>query len=150
MIKIGEIAKLVNVNVKTVRYYEELGLFTPAHVDKWSGYRYYDDKNIEKLEQILYLKELGFSLKQIKNLNEDTIREKTQELKKQRERIERNLYDLSFYRKEGGEIKMEKTFINREKRHFYSGNGRAETTSTGTLNRIIMSLKKSIKKSAFF
>lgn len=63
----------------------------------------------------MYLKNLGFSLNEIKNLSEDVINEKKQDLKRQKEHIEQSLRDISFYKKEKGEIKMEKAFINDEK-----------------------------------
>lgn len=40
MIKIGDFAKIFNISIKTVRFYEEKGLITPAFVDIYSGYRY--------------------------------------------------------------------------------------------------------------
>ena len=62
MYKIGELSKLTDVPVKTIRYYDELGLLAPSYVDRYTSYRYYDEANMEKLFQILLLKELGYSL----------------------------------------------------------------------------------------
>jgi len=62
---IGEMSKLHNVPVKTLRYYDEIGLFTPAEVDGLNGYRYYAIEQFEQLNTINYLKFLGFPLKDI-------------------------------------------------------------------------------------
>jgi DNA-binding transcriptional MerR regulator len=64
--KIGEFSKLVNVPVKTLRYYDEISLFKPKEVDIFSNYRYYLESQIEDLNIILELKEAGFMLEEIK------------------------------------------------------------------------------------
>ena len=65
MLKIGEFAKLFDVSIKTIRFYEEKNLLKPTYIDEFSGYRYYDENNIEVMKNILYLKDLGFSLEEI-------------------------------------------------------------------------------------
>lgn len=62
MIKIGDFAKMFDVSIKTVRFYEQKGLLKPCFIDVYSGYRYYNEKNIEEMTVILNLKDLGFSL----------------------------------------------------------------------------------------
>ena len=64
MLKIGEFSRLARVSVKTLRYYADLGLLKPAYVDRYSGYRYYSLEQLPRLNRILALKELGFSLVQ--------------------------------------------------------------------------------------
>ncbi|GEL77615.1 MerR family transcriptional regulator [Tenuibacillus multivorans] len=64
---IGEISKLHNIPVKTLRYYDEIGLFKPVEVDEHTNYRYYSIDQFEHLNTINYLRELGISLKDIKN-----------------------------------------------------------------------------------
>ncbi|MBN1487082.1 MAG: GyrI-like domain-containing protein [Anaerolineae bacterium] len=68
MLKIGELSKLAQVSVKTLRHYDKLGLLKPAWTDRFTGYRYYILEQIPHLNRILALKELGFSLEQIKPL----------------------------------------------------------------------------------
>lgn len=68
--KIGKFSKLVNVPVKTLRYYDEIDLFKPQEIDLFSGYRNYSEKQIDDLEVILSLKEVGFSLEEIKKILE--------------------------------------------------------------------------------
>jgi len=70
MLKIGEFSKVGQVSVKTLRYYDTVGLLKPIHVDPTSRYRYYSFEMLPKLNRILALKELGLSLEQIKRLLE--------------------------------------------------------------------------------
>jgi effector-binding domain-containing protein len=71
MIKIGDFSKLSLVSIKTLRYYDEMGLLKPVHVDQFTGYRSYSADQLARLHRILALKDLGFSLEQIASvLNE--------------------------------------------------------------------------------
>ena len=65
MFKIGEFSKLVQVPVPTLRYYDQVGLLKPIEVDPLTGYRYYSASQMPRLNRILALKGLGFSLEQI-------------------------------------------------------------------------------------
>lgn len=69
--KIGEFSKLCQVTVKTLRHYEEIGLLIPIEVDEWTGYRYYDINQLRRMNRIVYLKQLGFSLEEITELFEE-------------------------------------------------------------------------------
>ncbi|MET3291543.1 UNVERIFIED_CONTAM: effector-binding domain-containing protein [Brevibacillus sp. OAP136] len=71
MFLIGEIARLFQIDIRTLRYYDEIGLFKPAHVDKHSGYRYYSIEQFEQLNTILYLKALAIPLKHVKQFLEN-------------------------------------------------------------------------------
>jgi effector-binding domain-containing protein len=72
MLTIGEYSRLTHIPAKTLRYYDEIGLFRPVKVDSLTGYRYYSMEQLPRLYRILSLKELGLSLNQILNvLNED-------------------------------------------------------------------------------
>lgn len=65
--KVGELAKLAGLTVRTLRYYDQIGLFSPSgHTD--SGHRIYTESDIAQLQQILSLKDLGLSLDQIKSV----------------------------------------------------------------------------------
>jgi DNA-binding transcriptional MerR regulator len=70
MLKIGEFSRLSYVTVKTLRYYDQLGLLKPAEVDRFTGYRYYSASQLPRLNRILALKDLGLSLEQIGQLLE--------------------------------------------------------------------------------
>ena len=79
MLTIGEYSRLTQVPSKTLRYYDEIGLFTPMKIDPETGYRYYSMKQLPLLYRILSLKELGLTLKQISNVLNETI--STEELR---------------------------------------------------------------------
>ena len=68
MFRIGEFSKLSQVPVKTLRYYDEIGLLRPAKVDDFTGYRYYSADQLPRLNRILALKDLDLSLAQIGEL----------------------------------------------------------------------------------
>jgi DNA-binding transcriptional MerR regulator len=68
MFRIGEFSKVAQVPGSLLRYYDQIGLLKPEHVDKWTGYRYYSAKQLPRLHRILALKELGLSLEQIERL----------------------------------------------------------------------------------
>ena len=65
MFRIGDFSKLSQVSVRALRYYEEVGLLKPVEVDRFTGYRYYAVDQLPRLNRILALKDLGFSLEQI-------------------------------------------------------------------------------------
>lgn len=67
-LKIGEFSELNQVSVKTLRYYEEIGLLVPFEIDEWTGYRYYKVIQMQTMEKIRTLKRLGFSLEEIKEI----------------------------------------------------------------------------------
>ena len=73
MFKIGEFSKLSQVTVKTLRYYDQIGLLQPAEVDRFTGYRQYSASQLPRLNRILALKDLGLSLDQIGQLLEDDL-----------------------------------------------------------------------------
>ena len=73
MYKIGELSKIVDIPIKTLRYYDEVGILPPAHIDQFTGYRYYDDESILNIEMIKSLKSVNFTLQEIKEymINKD-------------------------------------------------------------------------------
>jgi effector-binding domain-containing protein len=70
MFKIGEFSRFSQVTVKTLRYYDQIGLLKPVEVDRFTGYRYYSASQLPRLNRILALKEMGLSLEQIIELLE--------------------------------------------------------------------------------
>lgn len=65
MFRIGEFAQIAQVSGRQLRFYDQLGLLRPAHIDHQTGYRYYTIRQLPRLNSILALKELGLSLEQI-------------------------------------------------------------------------------------
>ena len=66
--KIKEFAEYTGVSVRTLHYYDEIGLLNPAYVDKFTGYRYYDEYSVLRMQEILFYRELDFSLKSISEI----------------------------------------------------------------------------------
>ncbi len=73
MIRIGDFSKLSRVSIKTLRYYDNMDLLKPVHVDDWTGYRYYAFEQLARLNRILALKDLGFSLAEITELLDEQV-----------------------------------------------------------------------------
>lgn len=73
MYTVGEFAHLAHVSKRLLRYYDEIGLFKPDQIDRFSGYRYYSAGQMSQLNRILALKELGLTLNQIQRALEDDV-----------------------------------------------------------------------------
>lgn len=68
MLKIGEFSKLAMVTVKTLRFYDEVGLLKPHQVDEWTGYRYYDSRQLFVIHKIVALRQAGLTIDEIKSV----------------------------------------------------------------------------------
>lgn len=73
MYKIGDFSQLGQVTVRTLHHYDRLGLLAPGHVDQFTNYRYYTADQLPRLNRILALRDLGFSLEDIGQMLEDEI-----------------------------------------------------------------------------
>ncbi|MCM3781777.1 MerR family transcriptional regulator [Neobacillus mesonae] len=92
---IGEISKLFQIDIRTLRYYDEIDLFKPAEVEINTGYRYYSIDQFEQLNTILYLKTLGIPLKNIKQfLDHRDIDHILQLLQEQHRRTEQKINEF--------------------------------------------------------
>ena len=60
--KVGEVARLAHVSVRTLHHYHEIGLLVPSGRSEGGGYRLYTPEDLERLQQVLFYKELGFGL----------------------------------------------------------------------------------------
>ena len=89
MLRIGDFSNLAQVTVRTLRYYDEKGLFKPFKIDEQTGYRYYKASQLSQLNRIITLKELGFSLDEIATMGYKKIKPE-------------NLYYLLEKKKAGG------------------------------------------------
>ena len=67
MMTVKEVSRLTGVSIRTLQYYDRIGLLHPAEYTE-SGYRLYDDASLERLQQILLFREMEFSLKDIKEI----------------------------------------------------------------------------------
>lgn len=93
---IGEAAKKLQISTRTLRYYDEKDLVRTAYI-KENGYRFYSEEQIRQIELIIFLKELGFSLKQIKMLIQDEHGSQSLELllKEQYQENQRKIDEIS-------------------------------------------------------
>ena len=66
--QIKEFAEFTRVSVRTLHYYDEIGLLKPASVDRASGYRFYDENSLLRMQEILFYRELDFPLKSIREI----------------------------------------------------------------------------------
>ena len=119
-LKIGEFSKMMQVTVKTLRLYEQKGLLQPDEVDEWTGYRYYNISQMQRLLFIRSLQGIGFSLAEIKEIfdNNPTIppleqlEQKIVDCQRQLHMLQRRLQLLLSLRDSRKEIiKMEKISI---------------------------------------
>ncbi len=62
MFKIGDFSKLSRVSIRMLRYYDDIGLFKPAEVDDFTGYRYYAASQIKRISMIVSLRDMGFNV----------------------------------------------------------------------------------------
>jgi len=95
MIKIGDFARLSQVSVVTLRYYDEMDILKPVKVDSFTGYRFYAADQLPRLNRLLALKDLGFSLEQIKLMLADglSLEQLRSMLTMQRSEVEKRLAD---------------------------------------------------------
>ena len=81
---ISQVAELTGISTRTLQYYDEIGLLKPSELTE-SGYRLYDDEALQKLQQILFFKELGFKLKEIKEILQKPDFDRIKAFKRQKE-----------------------------------------------------------------
>jgi DNA-binding transcriptional MerR regulator len=73
MFRIGDFSQLGQISIRTLRLYDEMGLLKPAEVDDFTDYRYYSLEQLPRLNRIVALKDLGFSLKEIPDFLEENV-----------------------------------------------------------------------------
>ena len=86
--QIKEFAKLTGVSVRTLHYYDEIGLLKPALVDAQNGYRFYDQNSLLRMQEILFYRELDFPLKSILEILSSPDYDKQKALAEQRKLLE--------------------------------------------------------------
>lgn len=83
---IQRLGKMASVSTRTLRYYDEIGILKPARINS-SGYRIYGQQEVDKLQQILFYRELGVELKNIKKIITSPEFDSTEALKEHREKL---------------------------------------------------------------
>lgn len=68
MYKIGEFSKITKLTVKTLRYYDEENILKPSYRNEENGYRFYEENDFKKAELIVLLRNLGFSISEVKDV----------------------------------------------------------------------------------
>ena len=118
---VKEISELTGISVRTLHYYDEIGLLKPTQKSD-AGYRLYDDKALETLQQILFFREFDIPLKQIRSLMENPSLDRNQILRMQREmlvakkdRIERLISSVDDALK--GDSRMDFTVFTKTEKH---------------------------------
>lgn len=116
---IREFAKLTGVSVRTLHFYDEIGLLKPSSVDEQNGYRFYDECSLTRMQEILFYRELDFPLKEIRMILSSPDYDKKKALSEQKhlltlkkERLERLISALDGAMK--GEILNMNIFDNSE------------------------------------
>ena len=82
--QIKEFAEFTGVSVRTLHYYDEIGLLTPAFVDEQNGYRFYDENSLLRMQEILFYRELDFPLKSISEILSSPNYDKVKALEEQK------------------------------------------------------------------
>ena len=113
-LSIGEMSKINNVSITTLRYYDQHGLLKPAYVDPDTNYRYYTLQQTARLDMIAYMKELGMNLNEIRAVLEkeditliesilaqknEQIHEQLRKLKERHDAVARAISSIERYRK---------------------------------------------------
>lgn len=135
---IKEFAQFTGVSVRTLHYYDEIGLLKPSFVDEQNGYRYYDESSLMRMQEILFYRELDFPLREIEEILSSPEYDKLLALKGQkrllilkRERLERLIEALDDAMK--GEKLSMNVFDNSEfeaQREQYSKEAKAKWGNT--------------------
>ena len=93
---VREFAKLTGVSVRTLHFYDEIGLLKPSSVDEQNGYRFYDECSLTRMQEILFYRELDFPLKEIRMIlsspdydKQNALKEQKRLLTLKKERLER-------------------------------------------------------------
>jgi DNA-binding transcriptional MerR regulator len=131
-LSIGKMAKINHVSVNTLRLYDKWGLLTPCYINEESGYRYYSMSQNATLDLISYMKELGMSLHDIKDVldqrdfnlieailikKQRAIDDEMTALKRQRSAVDRTIYSLERYRKSPKDGTLTTEYI--DERHYF-------------------------------
>lgn len=135
---IREFAKLTGVSVRTLHFYDEIGLLKPSSVDEQNGYRFYDEDSLTLMQEILFYRELDFPLKEIRMIlsspdydKQNALNEQKHLLTLKKERLERLISALAGAMK--GETVPMKVFDNSEfevKREEYAKEAREKWGNT--------------------
>lgn len=136
MMTVKEVSRISGVSVRTLHYYDEIGLLTPSGITD-AGYRLYDDTALERLSQILFFRELAFPLKEIKEMldspsfdRREALAKQVELLRMQRDRLER-LISLALGAQEKGMNYMDLQAFSTEQIEAYKEEAKKKWGKTG-------------------
>lgn len=127
--RIGDFSKITGLSIRTLRYYDDIGLFKPIEVDLFTNYRYYSDSQLEDLKIINDLKDCGFSLEEIRdnwnNFSNSMMLKQKEKLLKEVELMHDKIRKVDYLRSnlESGKfnLKQKKESKTKEKSIFQGG-----------------------------
>ncbi len=115
MYKIGEFSKIVDIPVRTLRFYDEYGVLQPSEIDNYTGYRYYTEKDIKECKIIKLLKSVDFTLDEIaiykNNLNAEILDKKQNEILERINLLKKKYKRLSIIKEEFQKIQNNDSYI---------------------------------------
>ncbi len=121
LLSIGQLSKITNIPISTIRYYGEVGLFEPFYIDPETNYRYYAIRQMYDIDFILSWREIGFSISDVKKLLKDSSIENMIQLYERKEiEIKKKIRNLRNLKKSVLEYKAKLKMynINKEKNDY--------------------------------
>ena len=105
MYRIGEFSQITELPIKTIRYYDEIGILKPNFVDPFTKYRMYDLENLEDCKKIILLKRFEFTLEEIKtmlkgSISEQILEDKQLELQEEIREKQQIVYEIEIMKDE--------------------------------------------------
>lgn len=150
MMRVNEVSRLTGLSIRTLRYYDSIGLLKPTAYTQ-AGYRLYDETVIERLQQILLFRELEFPLTDIKRIIDSPDFDKNKALEQQIELLTlkrnhfENLINYAETIKQTGEIQMDFSVFDKKKIDEYSIRAKEQWGETEAYKEYE---KKSVNQSA--
>lgn len=133
ILRIGEFSKINNIPIRTLRFYDQINLLNPHQVDPETNYRLYHIEQSSIVDAIQYLRQLDFSLEEIKEILSDPekthihrlIEEKYQQLLDEKQRLEKQIQEIEIFRSgallyQENTLKTEVEIIQLPERQYYS------------------------------
>jgi len=152
MYRVGMFSKLGKVTIKTLHHYNEVGLLVPAHVDEENGYRYYTTDQLFRLNEIIALRQMGFSIPEISAIVDGhnitgILMQRKAELESEVQNVTDRLFRLNHYineQKEGHSMKYQAVIKEIPSYTVYSA--RYTIPNYAALNEIMPALGEKVGK----
>lgn len=164
LLSIGKMAKLNRISIPTLRLYDEMGLLIPRYTDPDSGYRYYDIHQNARLDMIAYMKELGMSLSEIKEVfqkedldriedilvqKSEQIHEQLRQLKSRHDAVDRAIMSIERYRKSPATGTLSLEFIDQRYIWGISCSANFYNSDIRSYEKILLELRLALENNDF-